>query len=174
MILIGLGANLAFEDRSPVQNMERVLERLDASASVSIEQISPWYHTAPVGGVDQPDYFNGVAMLTTCLDPLGLMGLLLETERHFGRIRGERWGPRTMDLDLLDFEGRVLDLDKDGITLHLPHPRLHERAFVLHPLLDVAPDWQHPVMQQGAGAFLADIGSDQAVQKVVEAGQSQD
>lgn len=172
MILIGLGANLAFEDRSPVQNMERVLERLDASASVSIEQISPWYHTAPVGEMDQPDYFNGVAALTTSLDPLGLMGLLLETERRFGRIRGERWGPRTMDLDLLDFEGKVLDLEEGGVTLHLPHPRLHERAFVLFPLMDVAPDWRHPVSKRGATQYLADISPDQVVRKISDTGQT--
>lgn len=172
MILVGLGANLAFENRSPVQNMERVLELLDTIPSVSVSHVSPWYCTAPVGKVDQPDYFNGVATLTTSLDPLGLMRLLLETERRFGRIRDERWGPRTMDLDLLDFDGKVLDLDEDGVTLHLPHPRLHERAFVLYPLMDVAPDWRHPVIGQGAGAFLADIGPDQVVRKVAKTGEN--
>lgn len=172
MILIGLGANLEFEGQTPIQNMERVLKLLDSIPSVSVEQVSPWYCTAPVGKVDQPDYFNGVAILTTSLDPLGLMRLLLETERCFGRIRDERWGPRTMDLDLLDFDGRVLDLDEDGVTLHLPHPRLHERAFVLYPLMDVAPDWRHPMTGQGAGVLLADIGPDQAVRKVAKPGQN--
>lgn len=169
MILIGLGANLEFEGRTPVQTMERVLALLDETPGVSVLRVSPWYQSAPVGKADQPDFFNGVASLETDLAPLALMQLLLEMEKKFGRIRGERWGPRTLDLDLLDFDGQSLDLAEEGVTLHLPHPRLHERAFVLRPLLDIAPDWRHPAMGKTPAECLAEIGPDQALRRVAGA-----
>lgn len=102
------------------------------------------------------------------------MSLLLDMEKKFGRIRTERWGPRTMDLDLLDFDGQVLDLEEGGVRLHLPHPRLHERAFVLRPLLDIAPDWHHPAMGRTTAEFLADIGPDQALRRVAGAVPGED
>ena len=166
MILVGLGANLEFGGFTPVQNMEKVLAELDDHESVEVEDVSSWYSTAPVGKVDQPDYVNGAARLKTRLEPLDLMRLLLETEKRYGRVRGERWGPRTMDLDLLDFDGSVLDTAEEGITLHLPHPRMHERAFVLAPLLDVAPTWKHPVSGRSGADYLTDIGANQEVQRV--------
>lgn len=166
MILAGLGANLEFDGRTPVQNMENALALLNEHVAVSVKARSPWYRTAPVGKTDQPDYVNGVAVLTTSLEPLDLMKLLLDIEVRFGRVRAERWGPRTMDLDLLDFDGQVLDVREAGITLHLPHPRLHERAFVLKPLLDVAPHWEHPVFLQQAADFLADCDPEQTVYRI--------
>lgn len=176
MILVGLGANLEFDGFSPVQNMEKVLADLDSHEHVEVEDVSSWYRTAPVGKVDQPDYVNGVARLKTRLEPLDLMSLLLETEKRYGRVRGERWGPRTMDLDLLDFDACVLDTHvvdthvgdtgEEGITLHLPHPRMHERAFVLAPLLDVAPTWKHPVSGRSGADYLTEIGANQEVQRV--------
>lgn len=174
MILVGIGANLEFGNQAPLQNMENVLTMLDASSGLKVVGRSRWYRTSPVGKVDQPDYFNGVAALASDPGPLDLMRLLLDIERQFGRIRGERWGPRTMDLDLLDFDGQVLDLEEEGITLHLPHPRMHERAFVLRPLGDVAPNWRHPVLNKSAAEFLAEISSNQAVQVVGEGAKSGD
>lgn len=166
MILVGLGANLEFDGFSPVQNMEKALADLGNHGHVEVEDVSSWYRTAPVGGIDQPDYVNGVARLKTRIDPLDLMRLLLETEKRYGRVRGERWGPRTMDLDLLDFDGCVLDSEEEGITLHLPHPRMHERVFVLAPLLDVAPTWKHPVSGRSGANYLTEIGANQEVQRV--------
>lgn len=166
MILVGLGANLEFDGFSPVQNMEKVLADLDEHAQVHVEDVSSWYLTAPVGKIDQPDYVNGVARLRTSLAPLDLMHLLLETEKRYGRVRGERWGPRTMDLDLLDFDGSILDSGDESITLHLPHPRMHERVFVLAPLLDVAPTWKHPVSGRSGADYLTEIGANQEVQRV--------
>jgi 2-amino-4-hydroxy-6-hydroxymethyldihydropteridine diphosphokinase len=166
MILAGLGANLEYGGKTPAANLDAAALMLDAHAGVAVEACSPWYRTAPVGEVDQPDYINGVVRLSSSLEPLGLMRFLLEVETRFGRVRGERWGPRTMDLDLLDFDGQTLDIEEQGVTLHLPHPRAHERAFVLRPLLDVAPHWEHPVLARRAADFLAEFGDDQGVTRI--------
>lgn len=166
MILAGLGANLEYGGKTPVQNLEAAVAMLDEHRDVAVEACSPWYRTAPVGKVDQPDYINGVVRLSCSLEPLGLMRFLLDVETRFGRVRGERWGPRTMDLDLLDFDGQELDIEEPGVNLHLPHPRAHERAFVLRPLLDVAPEWQHPVLARKAADFLAELAGDQGVIRI--------
>lgn len=127
--VIGLGANLG--DR--FQTLRSALEQL-ASAG-AILQVSSVYETAPVGP-PQPDFLNAAVLLETTLEPLSLLQQLLRIERAHGRERRERWGPRTLDLDLLHSP----DLVVDDPTLTLPHPELARRAFALVPLLDVAPD----------------------------------
>lgn len=102
-------------------------------------QVSPWYRTKPVGP-PQPDYLNGCAIAYTSLDPLAVLDRLQAIERQFGRVRGERWGARTLDLDVLLYGDRRIDLPR----LQVPHPRMLERAFVLVPLADIAPDWCEP------------------------------
>lgn len=94
------------------------------------------YETAPVGP-PQPDYLNAAVLCETALEPLALFDVMLEIERGLGRVRAEKWGPRTIDLDLLFIEGRSVD---DDPRLVVPHPHLLERAFALLPLLDVLPD----------------------------------
>jgi 2-amino-4-hydroxy-6-hydroxymethyldihydropteridine diphosphokinase len=105
------------------------------------------YRTAPVGILTQPDFVNAVALLETELDPQALLDALLDVERRFGRVGGERNGPRTLDLDLLLYNTIELELPR----LTLPHPRMHLRAFVLYPLADVAPDVSIP----GRGTLAA-------------------
>ncbi|MFN6340031.1 MAG: 2-amino-4-hydroxy-6-hydroxymethyldihydropteridine diphosphokinase, partial [Cyanobacteriota bacterium] len=112
---IGLGSNLG-ESRAL---LEGALEALDGAEGVRLTAISPWYRTAPVGP-PQPDYLNGCALLEVSLPPEALLELLQETEQRYGRVRQERWGPRTLDLDLI-FYGQ---LRLRGTRLDLPHPRL--------------------------------------------------
>lgn len=107
---------------------------------------SPIYETEPVGP-PQPAYLNAVFLLDTTLEPRALLRRLQEIEDELGRVRAERWGPRTIDLDLL-FHGDTCCADEE---LELPHPRLHERAFALLPLRDVAPDWRHPRLDATVG-----------------------
>nr|WP_245533979.1 2-amino-4-hydroxy-6-hydroxymethyldihydropteridine diphosphokinase [Effusibacillus pohliae] len=133
---LGLGSNLG--DR----------ERYLADAICSLQQKgirmlaqSPVYETKAVGYVDQPDFLNMVVRVQTELPPHELLRLMLAVERQCGRRRDVKWGPRTLDLDLLFYDNLVLD----GCDLAVPHPRLEERAFVLLPLCDLAPDWVHPV-----------------------------
>ncbi len=129
---LGLGGNLG--DRRAI--LSEALARLAAAPHVRLARISPVYETKAIGPGDQPDHLNLVVELETSLAPLALLDLCLAIEHHLGRVRRERWGPRIIDLDVL-FVG---DLTVQDERLTLPHPHLHERAFVLVPLADLAPD----------------------------------
>ena len=129
---IGLGSNLAH----PRRQLARAVEALRHLPRSRVLAVSPNYVTAPVGVRDaQPDYVNAVAKLRTSLPPRALLSRLNAIERRQHRRRGERNAARTLDLDLLLFDGRRIDIPH----LTVPHPRMHERAFVLRPLVDVAP-----------------------------------
>jgi 2-amino-4-hydroxy-6-hydroxymethyldihydropteridine diphosphokinase len=133
---IALGSNLGDSQRI----LGAALDRLNQTAGITVTDRSSWYQTAPIGP-PQPDYLNGCALLRVTLTPLALMRTLLEIETQFGRVRRERWGPRVLDLDLLLFDDRILHSPE----LELPHPRMRDRAFVLVPLAEIAPDWRDPV-----------------------------
>ncbi|HEX7969738.1 MAG TPA: 2-amino-4-hydroxy-6-hydroxymethyldihydropteridine diphosphokinase, partial [Stellaceae bacterium] len=133
MILLGLGANLpSAAHGSPQATLAAALDAL-AAEGVAVDKLSPWYRSAPVPADDQPWYVNGVAAVATRLAPAELLKLLHRVERRFGRVRQRRNEPRVLDLDLLDYDGLV---QPGGPRAILPHPRLHERAFVLLPLRD--------------------------------------
>lgn len=136
---IALGSNLG-DSR---QILAAALQRLGELAGTTVTARSSLYKTAPVGP-PQPDYLNACALIQTPLSPQGLMQQLLAIEAEFGRLRQERWGPRILDLDILFYGDQVI-LEPD---LHIPHPRLRERAFVLVPLAEIAPDWIDPVTGQ--------------------------
>ena len=133
---IALGSNLG--DRR--QFLEQALQLL-RQAPVQIVRVSSYHETAPVGGPPgQGAYLNAAAELETDLPPRDLLHLLLDIETRLGRIRQERFGPRTIDLDLLLYG----DTNSDDAELMLPHPRMHERLFVLVPLAEIAPRARHP------------------------------
>ncbi len=137
-VVIGLGSNLG--DRAG--NLALAVTRLGAEPGVTVLARSPIYVTPPAGGPPQGDYLNGAVLVSTALPGRELLGRTLAIEHGLGRVRPDpvRWGPRTIDLDILWIEGEVLD--EPGLTV--PHPRLGERAFALRPLLDVAPDAVDP------------------------------
>ncbi len=146
MILIALGANLATERHGPPRcGLEEALRRLEVAGAATVQR-SDWYRSAPFPAANQPFYVNGVAQVESKLSPAALMAAMLEIEAAFGRRRSERNAARVMDLDLIDFKGQVVDraADESGPALRLPHPRLSQRAFVLRPLAEIAPDWRHP------------------------------
>jgi 2-amino-4-hydroxy-6-hydroxymethyldihydropteridine diphosphokinase len=130
---IGLGANLG--DREAT--IRRALALLDARDGIDVVAVSRLRETEPVGYAAQPRFLNGAAELATNSTPHELLAALLETERELGRVRGAgpRYGPRTIDLDLLLYD----DVRLDGPQLTVPHPRLHERLFALEPLADLDP-----------------------------------
>ncbi len=132
IVFVALGANLD----DPVLQIERALVELADQDQCRLLAHSSLYASAPAGFAEQPDYVNAVAMLETDLPPRALLGRLLEIERRHGRQRSFRDAPRTLDLDILLYDQRTVN--EPG--LHIPHPRMHERAFVLLPLAEIAPD----------------------------------
>lgn len=151
--LVALGSNLG----DPLEQLRRAARGLtDLAVSV---RLSSLYRTVPVGGpADQPPFLNGVALLEPSPGwsrPEALLEALLAIERRQGRLRRERWGPRTLDLDLLAQGGEHLQTP----LLTLPHPRMMERSFVLAPLCELCPDWRHPLTGETACAALVRVGT---------------
>jgi 2-amino-4-hydroxy-6-hydroxymethyldihydropteridine diphosphokinase len=129
--VLGLGANLG----ERAARMRDALSLLAAHPAIRLRAVSPLYETAPWGVTDQPAFLNAAALVSTTLSPRALLAAILSVEAGLGRDRREKWGPRTIDIDILTYgDGAVAEPD-----LVIPHPRLHERAFALVPLLDVAP-----------------------------------
>jgi len=142
MILVALGANLEHPRfGSPRQTLEAALDALQHSG-VRVMSRSRWFRSAPVPRSEQPWFVNGVVSVETDLSPAHLLARLHEIEADFGRLRQRRNEARVLDLDLIAYHDRVSGPGESPI---LPHPRLAERAFVVLPLADVAPDWRHPV-----------------------------
>lgn len=129
---IGLGGNVG----DVMSSMQKALAFLQENPCVEVSDISSVYETPPWGYEDQPRFLNACAKLETSLTPIELLGLLLETEKKLNRIRSERWGPRTLDLDILLYADVVVETE----ALTIPHPRMGERAFVLVPLAEMVPD----------------------------------
>lgn len=154
VITIALGANLGFAGRAPVDNIHAAIARL-SERGVRAVKVSGFYANPAWPKGSGPDFVNAVAIVETTQTPEQLLQTLLVVEREFGRTRMKANEPRTLDLDILDYEGLI----RDAPGLRLPHPRLHERAFVLVPLQEVAPAWRHPVSGKPAGELLAEISA---------------
>jgi len=149
MIVIALGSNLNSHAGTPRDTLCAALADLEGR-NVRILTVSPFYRTQAWPDPRDPDYVNAVAVVGSDLSPAGLMAVLQRTETSYGRKRSEKNAPRTLDLDIVDYDGRV----EAGPPI-LPHPRLSDRAFVLVPLADAAPDWRHPVTGKSARELLA-------------------
>ncbi len=140
-VFLGVGSNLG--DRS--EYIQRALSELKQNRDIQFVQSSEMYETDPVGGPDgQGKYLNVVWQLETQLSPDNLLSNLLRVEQALGRERSEKNSPRTIDLDILFYDDQILNTP----SLKIPHPRLHERAFVLKPLCDLIPERKHPVLQR--------------------------
>jgi len=149
-VFLALGTNLG----------EREANLCTAKASlppeVTIQRESSIYITPPWGYTDQPDFLNQVIEVQTSLEPLPLLHTLKEIEAEMGRMATFRYGPRLIDLDILFYGQRVIDRE----DLQVPHPRLHERAFVLIPLNEIAPDFIHPILDQTVSDLLAGVSTE--------------
>jgi 2-amino-4-hydroxy-6-hydroxymethyldihydropteridine diphosphokinase len=141
---IALGSNLG----DSISILNSAIERLRSHPQIELIAVSSWYRTKPVGP-PQPDYINACATLQTSLEPFDLLTTLHAIEAKFGRVRAQHWGARTLDLDLLLYDSQIIDTP----DLQVPHPRMTERAFVLIPLAQIAPNWIEP----RSGCAIADL-----------------
>jgi 2-amino-4-hydroxy-6-hydroxymethyldihydropteridine diphosphokinase len=160
LAVIGIGSNLG--DRRAT--LEAAIAAIESLPGVAIVARSSVWRTDPIGGPPQPDFYNAAVAIRTHM-PLGqLMRELLALEGRFGRVRAERNAPRTLDLDLLWVEGlRMRMTEPEGPDLEVPHPRLHERAFALVPLLEVAPGAADPITGKLYALLLAELGTEGVV-----------
>lgn len=162
MILVGVGSNLAGPGYpTPLATAQAALILLP-TIGAAVVAASPWYLSAPVPVSDQPWFANAVVAVATDLPPGQLLDRLLALESRFGRARSVANAVRTLDLDLLDHDGVVCS----SPALVLPHPRLHQRRFVLEPLRDIAPGWRHPTLGLTAAVLLAGLPPGQELRRV--------
>lgn len=152
-VLVGLGSNLG--DR--LANLRSAVDGM--AAFMQVEAVSPVYETAPMYDTDQGAYLNMAVTGLTGLEPRPLLDALKALERRIGRVRSHRYGPRSIDLDIVFYDDRVVR--EPG--LEIPHPRLSERAFVLAPAADIAPDWRHPRTGKSVVEYLEDLRSVQVI-----------
>lgn len=146
---VGLGANLD----QPRRQVQGALRLLNAAEEVEVLKVSSFYLNPPLGPADQPWYLNAVAQVRTRLAPEELLRVLRGIETTLGRVRGERWGPRIIDLDLLLYDGETIVTPE----LVVPHPEMHRRAFVMVPLAEIAPGAWHPVLGKTAAELAAGL-----------------
>ncbi len=152
---IALGANLPSRGSSPAETIRAALMEL-SRAGLTLEKVSQLYETPAWPDPSDPPYVNAVVRVSVNRSPEALLELLHSVETRFGRERSIPNAARTLDLDLIDYDGRI----EEGPP-HLPHPRMHMRAFVLVPLSEIAPDWRHPGSGEGIGDLLRELSPDQ-------------
>jgi 2-amino-4-hydroxy-6-hydroxymethyldihydropteridine diphosphokinase len=131
-VLIGLGGNIG----DPLEAMRSALRALDENPNCKVLRVSSVWKTPPWGVTDQPDFLNACALISTTLEPRAFLDLCLSIEKDLKRIRDQRWGPRSIDMDVLFFGDRIISEEQ----LNVPHPRIADRAFVLVPLAEIAPE----------------------------------
>ncbi len=156
---LGFGGNMG--DTEDLFRQAR--QQLANHPQIRVKGGSPLYQTPAIGGPSgQPDYINAVLAIETSLSEFALLTFCQQLEQDGGRVRTVRWGPRTLDIDLLLFADHVCASE----ILTLPHPRLHQRHFVLLPLCDLAPDWIHPVYQKSIARLLTELGPEHGISKL--------
>lgn len=158
IVFIGLGSNMG----NKTANMEKAVLELGKVPGNKVLAVSSFYKTEPVGGIEQNWFVNAVAELETTLSPGELLNTLLDIEKSLGRIRGVKWGPRVIDLDILLYDNLVMD--EEGLSI--PHPYLHERGFVLVPLVEIAPKVMHPKFKKCMSELMGGINDHKKIEKV--------
>ncbi len=160
MILLALGSNLPSKFGDSKCTIMKACEVLTDRGLV-IDRLSHLYRTAPVPVSDQPWFVNAVASIKTKIDPYAVLRVLQDVEAEFGLKPLERNGARTLDLDLLSYQRRVIS----DAYLDLPHARMSERAFVLYPLIDIAPDWVHPLTKKTTRQMFEELPAGQEISR---------
>ncbi|HEU23866.1 MAG: 2-amino-4-hydroxy-6-hydroxymethyldihydropteridine diphosphokinase [Mesoaciditoga sp.] len=148
LVYVAFGSNLG--DRK--ENILRAIEEMKKK-QMEFLRISTMYETEPYGLKDQPKFINCAALIRTSYAPMELMDMLLDIEKALGRVRNVKWGPRTIDIDILFYDHRIINF----VDLIIPHPDLQNREFVLRPLAEIAPDYIHPKLKKSVFEMLNEI-----------------
>jgi 2-amino-4-hydroxy-6-hydroxymethyldihydropteridine diphosphokinase len=163
-ILLGIGANLIPDGYASVRDGCEAAIAMLSDHGIRLDRQSRWFETAPVPISDQPWFVNAVLLAHTALSPEETLAQLHAIESQFGRTRNVRNEARVLDIDLLDYGGEVIDEP----SLTLPHPRLHQRAFVLMPLRDILPEWTHPKTGDDVTAMISALPAEQDIRAMAE------
>jgi 2-amino-4-hydroxy-6-hydroxymethyldihydropteridine diphosphokinase len=155
---IGLGSNMG----DKIANIKKAIEELGEIQGSKVLAVSSFYKTEPVGDIEQDWFVNAAAKIETGLSPGEILTALLNIERGLGRVRDVRWGPRTIDLDILLYNNLVLD--EEGLAI--PHPFMHERRFVLAPLAEIAPDEIHPGLKKSIRELLEGVHDNKKIERI--------
>ena len=162
MIYIGIGSNLnGKNNETPLQNCKKAVVEL--KKEVNICKISSWYKSEPTPVSNQPWYINGVVEISTSKSPIDLLEFILNTEEFFGRVRKKKNEARILDLDIIDYKKKILYIKN---KLIIPHPRMHERSFVLQPLSELNPKWIHPIKKKGLKELISNLNDKQKIFKI--------
>ena len=156
--LIGIGSNLG----SPAENCRKAVSRICESEEINVIKQSSLYESEPIGKKNQPWFVNAVIEIQTSLPPEHLLKKLLNIEQQFGRTRNEKWGPRIIDLDILDYDGRIINSE----ALTLPHPEMLNRRFVLEPLSEISGSTIHPLQNKSMQSLLNELPKNPVVKKI--------
>ena len=164
MIYIGIGSNLnGKNNETPLQNCKKALKEI--KKEVSISKVSSWYKSEPIPVSNQPWFVNAVIEISTNKSSLDLLKFILNIEENFGRIRVQKNEARIIDLDIIDYKKKIIYKKNELIT---PHPRMHERSFVLLPLSELNPKWVHPIKKKGIQELINNIKDRQKILKIFE------
>ena len=162
MIYIGIGSNLnGKNNETPLQNCKKALEEL--KKEVNICKISSWYKSEPIPVSNQSWYINGVVEISTNKSSIDLLEFILNIEEFFGRVRKKKNEARILDLDIIDYKKKILYKKN---KLIIPHPRMHERSFVLQPLQELNPKWIHPIKKKGLKELISNLNDKQKIFKI--------
>ena len=162
MIYIGIGSNLnGKNNETPLQNCKKALVEL--KKEVNICKISSWYKSEPIPVSNQPWFINGVIEISTNKSSLDLLEFILSIEKVFGRVRTKKNEARILDLDIIDYKKKILYIKN---KLIIPHPRMHERSFVLQPLNELNPKWIHPIKKKGIKELIRNLNNKQKISKI--------
>ena len=162
MIYIGIGSNLnGKNNETPLQNCKKALEEL--KKEVNICKISSWYKSEPIPVSNQSWYINGVVEISTNKSSIDLLEFILNIEEFFGRVRKKKNEARILDLDIIDYKKKILYKKN---KLIIPHPRMHQRSFVLQPLQELNPKWIHPIKKKGLKELISNLNDKQKIFKI--------
>ena len=162
MIYIGIGSNLnGKNNETPLQNCKKAVVEL--KKEVNICKISSWYKSEPIPVSNQPWFINGVVEISTNKSSLDLLEFILSIEKVFGRVREKKNEARILDLDIIDYKKKILYIKN---KLIIPHPRMHERSFVLQPLNELNPKWIHPIKKKGIKELIRNLNDKQKISKI--------